>query len=138
MNGAQNTTTADHIGNPQASGEPAGASATRPPVVLQVLPALVTGGAERGAIDVAAALHQAGGTPLVASAGGPMARELERWRIPHFTLPLDSKNPLVDAAGTSTGSAGSSANTTSISSMPAAGRRPGAPLGRPAAPASRS
>ena len=95
MNGAQNTTTADHIGNPQASGEQAGTAAQGRPVVLQVLPALVTGGAERGAIDVAAALHQAGGTPLVASAGGPMARELERWRIPHFTLPLDSKNPLV-------------------------------------------
>jgi glycosyltransferase involved in cell wall biosynthesis len=86
MNGAQNTTTADHIGNQAAQGRP---------VVLQVLPALVTGGAERGAIDVAAALHQAGGTPLVASAGGPMARELERWRVPHFILPLDSKNPLV-------------------------------------------
>src|SRR6188474_176394 len=100
MNGAQNTTTTDHIGNPQgsgpqASGEQAGKASRGRPVVLQVLPALVTGGAERGAIDVAAALHQAGGTPLVASAGGPMARELERWRIPHFTLPLDSKNPAV-------------------------------------------
>jgi glycosyltransferase involved in cell wall biosynthesis len=95
MNGAQNTTTADHSGNPQGSGEQAAKAAQGRPVVLQVLPALVTGGAERGAIDVAAALHQAGGTPLVASAGGPMARELERWRIPHFTLPLDSKNPLV-------------------------------------------
>jgi len=100
MNGAQNTTTADHNGNPQASGPQAsggqvGTVTQGHPVVLQVLPALVTGGAERGAIDVAAALHQAGGTPLVASAGGPMARELERWRVPHFTLPLDSKNPLV-------------------------------------------
>ncbi|KJB93856.1 glycosyl transferase [Skermanella aerolata KACC 11604] len=95
MNGAQNTTTADHVGNPQADGEPAGATATGRPVVLQVLPALLTGGAERGAIDMAAALHQAGGTPLVASAGGPMARELERWRVPHFTLPLESKNPAV-------------------------------------------
>ena len=96
MNGAQNTTTADHNGNPKASGSEADKPGQRGrPVVLQVLPALVTGGAERGAIDVAAALHQAGGTPLVASAGGPMARELERWRIPHFTMPLDSKNPLV-------------------------------------------
>jgi glycosyltransferase involved in cell wall biosynthesis len=95
MTGAQNTTTADRIGNPQADGEPAGATAKGRPVVLQVLPALVTGGAERGAIDMAAALHQAGGTPLVASAGGPMARELERWRVPHFTLPLESKNPAV-------------------------------------------
>jgi glycosyltransferase involved in cell wall biosynthesis len=65
------------------------------PVVLQVLPTLVTGGAERGALDVAAALAQAGGTPIVASAGGPMARELERWHVRHITLPLDSKNPLV-------------------------------------------
>jgi len=94
MNGANNTNTADRIGNSDA-GEPAAANPVQGhPVVLQVLPALVTGGAERGAIDVAAALHQAGGTPLVASAGGPMARELERWRVPHFTLPLDS-NPLV-------------------------------------------
>src|SRR3954452_21519651 len=95
MNGAQNTTTADHAGNPQASGEQAGKATQGRPVVLQVLPALVTGGAERGAIDVAAALHQAGGAPPVASARGPMARELERWRVPHFPLPLDSKNPLV-------------------------------------------
>src|SRR3954453_11583466 len=95
MNGANNTTTADRIGNSDA-GEPAAANPVRGhPVVLQVLPALVTGGAERGAIDVAAALHQAGGTPLVASAGGPLARELEASRVPHFTLPLDSKNPLV-------------------------------------------
>ena len=39
------------------------------PVVLQVLPSLVTGGAERGAIDIAAALAAAGGTPLIASEG---------------------------------------------------------------------
>lgn len=101
MSGAHNTTTAgphDNSGREEAKPEEARrdepGSAPGRPVVLQVLPALVTGGAERGAIDVAAALHHAGGTPLVASAGGPMARELERWRIPHFTLPLDSKNPL--------------------------------------------
>lgn len=96
MSGAYNTTTAephDNSGREDAGRDEPGSAPGRP-VVLQVLPALVTGGAERGAIDVAAALHHAGGTPLVASAGGPMARELERWRIPHFTLPLDSKNPL--------------------------------------------
>ncbi|UEM03093.1 glycosyltransferase family 4 protein [Skermanella rosea] len=96
MSGAYNTTTAgphDNSGPEEAGRDESGLAPGRP-VVLQVLPALVTGGAERGAIDVAAALHHAGGTPLVASAGGPMARELERWRIPHFTLPLDSKNPL--------------------------------------------
>jgi len=67
----------------------------RRPVVLQVLPELVTGGAERGCIDVALALAEAGALPLVASAGGPMARELDRAGITHLTLPLASKNPLV-------------------------------------------
>lgn len=66
----------------------------RPPVVLQVVPALVTGGAERGCIDVALALKAAGATPLVASAGGPMVHELERAGITHITLPLTTKNPL--------------------------------------------
>lgn len=64
-------------------------------MVLQVLPALVTGGVERGAIDVAAALAEAGWTSLVASAGGPMARELPRVGAKHIELPLASKNPFV-------------------------------------------
>ncbi|TWB22455.1 glycosyltransferase involved in cell wall biosynthesis [Nitrospirillum amazonense] len=63
------------------------------PVVLQVIPNLVTGGAERGCVDMAAALMRAGGTALVASGGGPMARELERYKAEHITLPLASKNP---------------------------------------------
>lgn len=67
----------------------------RQPVVLQVLPRLATGGVERGTIDVAIALAEAGWTPLVASAGGPMVRELDRAGIEHVTLPLHSKNPLV-------------------------------------------
>ncbi|MGQ9370934.1 glycosyltransferase family 4 protein [Azospirillum sp. ST 5-10] len=72
-----------------------GGPGRRPPVVLQVLPSLVTGGAERGCIDVALALAEAGATPLVASQGGPMVRELDRAGIPHLVLPLASKNPLV-------------------------------------------
>ncbi|WP_420242958.1 glycosyltransferase family 4 protein [Roseiterribacter gracilis] len=67
----------------------------RPITILQVLPSLVAGGAERGALDVAAAIVQAGGRALVASAGGPMVRELERSGATHLTLPLKSKNPLV-------------------------------------------
>jgi glycosyltransferase involved in cell wall biosynthesis len=67
----------------------------RQPVVLQVLPALVTGGVERGTVDIAVALAEAGWTALVASEGGPMARELERAGVTHITLPLSSKNPLV-------------------------------------------
>lgn len=65
------------------------------PVILQVLPSLVTGGVERGTIDIAAALAEVGCLPLVASSGGPLVHELERIRVPHITLPLHSKNPLV-------------------------------------------
>jgi glycosyltransferase involved in cell wall biosynthesis len=65
------------------------------PVVLQVLPALQTGGVERGTCDMAAALMDAGWRAIVASAGGPMTRELERVGALHLTLPLDSKNPFV-------------------------------------------
>ena len=67
----------------------------RQPVILQVLPRLVTGGVERGTVEVAAALVEAGWTPLVASAGGPMVRELDRLGVEHIGLPLHSKNPLV-------------------------------------------
>jgi glycosyltransferase involved in cell wall biosynthesis len=63
--------------------------------VLQVLPRLETGGVERGTVDIAVALARAGWRPVVASAGGPMAREIERAGGTHVTLPLDSKNPLV-------------------------------------------
>ncbi|MDR3436977.1 MAG: glycosyltransferase family 4 protein [Telmatospirillum sp.] len=64
-------------------------------VVLQVLPSLVTGGVERGTIDLAGALVEAGWTALVASNGGHMVRELDRLGVKHIQLPLHSKNPLV-------------------------------------------
>jgi hypothetical protein len=67
----------------------------RQPVVLQVLPALVTGGVERGTVEVAQAVTEAGWTAIVASQGGPMARELARAGALHVELPLASKNPLV-------------------------------------------
>jgi glycosyltransferase involved in cell wall biosynthesis len=66
----------------------------RRPVVLQVVPSLVTGGVERGTVDVAGALVEAGWTALVASSGGPMVRELDRLGVKHIPLPLHSKNPL--------------------------------------------
>ena len=70
------------------------AAGTRPPAVLQVLPRLITGGVERGTVEVAAALVAAGWKAVVASAGGPMVRELERAGALHVTLPLASKNPI--------------------------------------------
>ncbi|HYH20299.1 MAG TPA: glycosyltransferase family 4 protein [Azospirillum sp.] len=82
----ESTHTPEHTPHP--------APGRRPAVVLQVLPTLVTGGAERGCIDVAIGLAEAGAVPLVASQGGPMVRELDRAGIRHITLPLASKNPM--------------------------------------------
>ena len=68
---------------------------TRPPAVLQVVPSLVSGGVERGTVELASALAAAGWTAYVASAGGPMERQLSRVGAQHIRLPLASKNPLV-------------------------------------------
>jgi glycosyltransferase involved in cell wall biosynthesis len=67
----------------------------RPPAVLQVIPSLISGGAERGTIDLAGTLVAAGWTAYVASAGGPMEHQLARLGARHLKLPLASKNPLV-------------------------------------------
>ncbi|MCC7282570.1 MAG: glycosyltransferase family 4 protein, partial [Acetobacteraceae bacterium] len=61
--------------------------------VLQVLPALDSGGVERGTLEIAAAIEQAGGRALVASAGGRMLGGLARTGAGHFTLPLASRDP---------------------------------------------
>jgi glycosyltransferase involved in cell wall biosynthesis len=66
----------------------------RPPAVLQVIPSLVSGGVERGTVEIAAALVAAGWSAFVASEGGPMERELARAGVEHIHLPLASKNPL--------------------------------------------
>ncbi len=66
----------------------------RVPTIMQVLPALVTGGVERGAADVSAAIVAAGWKSVVVSEGGPMVREIERAGGVHVTLPMGSKNPI--------------------------------------------
>ena len=67
----------------------------RPPVILQVLPSLVTGGVERGTVDMAASILEKGWIPLVVSSGGPMVRELDRLGVQHIPLPVHSKKPWV-------------------------------------------
>ncbi len=64
-----------------------------PPVVLQVLPALGTGGVERGTVEMTEAIAQSGGVALVASAGGPQEPSIRRAGGRHISLPLDTKNP---------------------------------------------
>lgn len=64
------------------------------PVILQVIPDLETGGAERTTVDVAAAIIAAGWTAVVVSQGGRLVQELETLGAVHITLPVKSKNPL--------------------------------------------
>lgn len=65
-----------------------------PPVILQVLPALGTGGVERGTVDVARAIVEAGGTALVAARGGRLVEELRSAGALHLDLPVDTKNAI--------------------------------------------
>jgi glycosyltransferase involved in cell wall biosynthesis len=67
----------------------------RPPTVMQVLPELLTGGVERGTVDVAGAIVEGGGRSIIVSAGGPMTHELKRLGAEHYELPVASKNPFV-------------------------------------------
>lgn len=62
--------------------------------ILQVLPALSSGGVERGTIEVAQAIVEAGGRALVVSNGGSMVHELTRVGAEHIELPVHSKNPI--------------------------------------------
>jgi glycosyltransferase involved in cell wall biosynthesis len=70
-------------------------SEPRPPAVLQVLPRLVSGGAERGTVELAEALVAAGWKAVVVSAGGPLEHLITRSGGIHVALPVASKNPLV-------------------------------------------
>lgn len=83
-------TPAAEEGQDRPGAEGAGAA----PCVLQVLPALHSGGVETGTVDVAAALVAAGWNSLVTSAGGRLVAALEAGGSRHLTLPLDSRNPL--------------------------------------------
>ncbi|MCA3357944.1 MAG: glycosyltransferase family 4 protein [Roseomonas sp.] len=64
-----------------------------PPALLQVLPALRSGGVERGALEIAEAQIAAGFRAIVASAGGEMVPALEALGAKHITLPLTAKSP---------------------------------------------
>lgn len=65
------------------------------PAILQVIPALDTGGVERTTIDVAGALSREGFVPLVASTGGRLEPQLRAAGGELIRLPVDSKVPHV-------------------------------------------
>ncbi len=64
------------------------------PVILQVIPRLDTGGAERTVIEVAEAVTRAGGKVLVVAAGGRLTGELEAAGGELIPFPADAKKPL--------------------------------------------
>jgi glycosyltransferase involved in cell wall biosynthesis len=65
--------------------------------ILQILPALDVGGAQRTAIDIAAALAEAGARALVASEGGRLVSELQAKGGIWVPFPARSRNPLAMA-----------------------------------------
>ncbi len=78
---------------PQASSRDATAASLSGATVLQIIPSLDAGGAERTTIDIAGALVEAGGRALVASRGGRLVSELQARGGIWIPFPADSKNP---------------------------------------------
>ena len=62
--------------------------------VLQVIPELAAGGAERTTLEIVEALKAAGGRALVVSEGGRMEDELAQFGGELIRMPVKTKNPL--------------------------------------------
>lgn len=63
--------------------------------VVQLLPALESGGVERSTLEIAAALVAAGHRSVVVSAGGARVAELQALGSEHVTRPIGRKSPAV-------------------------------------------
>ena len=61
--------------------------------VVQLLPALETGGAERSALEIAQALLRDGHRAVVISAGGSLTGRLLAMGAEHITMPIGRKSP---------------------------------------------
>lgn len=70
------------------------ASSLRGKVILQIIPALNSGGAERTTVDIAEALGEQDARALVASEGGRLVDELTRNGGVFMPFPASTKNPL--------------------------------------------
>lgn len=62
--------------------------------VVQILPALASGGVERGTLEVGAHLSSKGHRSIVISAGGRMVKQLEKEGSEHVTWPIGKKSLL--------------------------------------------
>lgn len=67
------------------------------PTILQIVPTLEIGGAERTTVDIARAIVKAGGRALVVSSGGRLVGEIEAAGAEHIDMAVQSKNPIVMA-----------------------------------------
>ncbi len=70
------------------------------PRILQVIPALESGGVEIEALEIAKAIVSAGGKALIVSKPGKMAKDALTSGIELKNLPLDTKNPFQIAKNT--------------------------------------
>jgi glycosyltransferase involved in cell wall biosynthesis len=77
----------------QAGTMSGGAETTPRLTVVQLIPALHSGGAERSALEIARALVQAGHRSVVISAGGRLAQELVAEGSEHIALDIGRKSP---------------------------------------------
>ena len=66
----------------------------KPLTVLQVIPRLISGGAERSAVDIAKALVAQGHKAIIISEGGRLVKEAQAANVLCITLPVASKSVL--------------------------------------------
>ena len=62
--------------------------------IIQVLPSMISGGVERGTIEIARSLVEGGYGSVVVSSGGPMSTDFEGAATTHIKLNVQSKNPI--------------------------------------------
>ena len=68
--------------------------AVKRPTILQIIPRLDTGGAERTAVEIASAIVTAGGRALVLTEGGRMAAQVAEAGGELVPFPAGTKNPI--------------------------------------------
>jgi glycosyltransferase involved in cell wall biosynthesis len=63
--------------------------------ILQVVPALTSGGVERGTLEIARNIVKSGNNSIVISAGGQLVEQLEKDGSTHIKINVASKNPII-------------------------------------------